>query len=60
MANCTKNANFKVFNALGSAGRPTDAEMEALGFTPFGLIGVIQFQGQLVTHPNRLPRKKNE
>lgn len=59
MANCTKNANFKVFNALGSAGRPTDAEMEALGFTPFGLIGVIQFQGQLVTHPNRLPRKKN-
>lgn len=56
---CTPNPPFKIFDALGSTGKPTKAEMDALGITQFGLMGVVQFQGNLVANPERLPRKKN-
>lgn len=56
---CDPLVPFKVFNALDSSGRPSDTEMAGFGFTPFGLIGVNKFQGNLVANPGRLPRKSN-
>lgn len=56
---CVKNPPFRIFDALGSTGKPTKAEMDVLGIEEIALVGVSHFEGHLVDRTERLPRKKN-
>ena len=56
---CVKNPPFQIYDALGSAGKPTKTEMDALGIAEIAVVGVSHFEGHLESRLERLPRKKN-